>query len=446
MGTLLLRPLLLWVRYLPQLAACYLVGQLCHQGAIELTARFGAHNELWADVLMPFAGFSRLASFIAMFLVLRSAIPALDRLPRTTARNIDLFSNVVMPFMAIYIGWQFLRDDWIAFAQTSLYYMNIDGPHDQITEINPSDIPISNIAWALIIGAFVLQRLLKWFQDRTPEWFIAIRLYLQVFWVFLTLSFAANAGATVLLKPGDWFKQRRIVVWFDSLGKHATNGHPVVKASQSVLGAIWHAVVDVAAMPLLWLVIAGLVYGVSASATWRGVARSFAGDRAVAAVDRAAPAQAHLKERVDRLGARSQSVLDRVWKSLTAQVKSQFGKYGTILGSARPILHGGLVPIALYVLAFVGTAWLSMTDTFYRAQVESGYLVRFFAWAIGWHDEVFWLGPGSLLFTLSDTLVTTLRICLVASTYAYCAEKIEAEQANDPEPEADTEPQRVVSA
>ena len=75
-GTLLLRPLLLWVRYLPQLAACYLVGLLCHQGAIELAARFGAHNELWADILMPFAGFTRLASFIAMFLVLRSAMEA----------------------------------------------------------------------------------------------------------------------------------------------------------------------------------------------------------------------------------------------------------------------------------------------------------------------------------------------------------------------------------
>ena len=438
-GSLLVRPVLLWLKYLPQLAACYLLGHLCHLAAIELAARFGAHNELVADVLMPFAAFSRLASFIAMFLVLRSAIPVLDRLPRTTARNVDLFSNVVMPFIAIYIGWQFLRDDWIQFAQTSLYYMDINGPHDRVTELNPSDIPIGNAAWALIIGAFVGQRVLKWFADRTPAWFVAIRLYLQVFWVFLTLSFAASAGAVILLQPSDWFKQRRLVVWFDHVTSQLSDDHATVKAGTSVIGAIWHAVVGVAGMPLLWLVIAGLVYGVSAAATWRGVARQLAGERGAAALDRATPAQAHLKARVERLGTHSQSLLNRVWSSIKAQFKSLLGKYDTILNSARPILHAGLVPLAVYVLAFVGTAWLSVADTFYRLQVESGYLARFIAWAIGWHDDIFWLGPGSLIFTLSDTLVTTLRIALVASMYAFCAEKIEAEQAGsvtpDPEPE-----------
>ncbi|MEZ0050801.1 hypothetical protein ABIA30_001799 [Mycobacterium sp. MAA66] len=434
MGTLLLRPLRLWVRYLPQLAACYLLGQLGRTAAIELAARFGAHNALWADVIMPFAGFARLASFIAMFLVLRPAIPALNALPRTNARNVDLFSNVVMPFIAIYIGWQLLRDDWVAFAQTSLYYLDLNSAPDQITELNPSDIPVSNVAWALIIGAFVLQHLLKWFQNRTPEWFVGIRLYLQVFWVFLTVSFAANQGAVFLLKPAVWFQQRRLVVWFDNATEQANNSHPAVKAGTSVIGAVWHAVVGVAGMPLLWLVIAGLVYGVSAAASWRGVARQLAGDRAAAVVDRAAPAQVLLQQHFEaHLGARSQGLAKRAWESIKAQVKAFFGKYATILNSARPILHGGFVPIAVYVLAFAGTAWLSVTDTFYRMQIESGYLVRFFAWAIGWHDDAFWSGPGSLAFTLSDTLVTALRICLVASTYAYCAEKIEAEQAANPQ-------------
>jgi hypothetical protein len=55
-----LRPLTLWLRYWPQLAACYLLGLLGRRGAIELAAWAGHDNDFWASLIMPLAGMARL--------------------------------------------------------------------------------------------------------------------------------------------------------------------------------------------------------------------------------------------------------------------------------------------------------------------------------------------------------------------------------------------------
>ena len=62
----MLRPFALWWRYWPQLAALYLVGLLGRRAAIELAAWAGWDNELWASLIMPFAGLARLGSFVAI--------------------------------------------------------------------------------------------------------------------------------------------------------------------------------------------------------------------------------------------------------------------------------------------------------------------------------------------------------------------------------------------
>ena len=82
-----LRPFALWWRYFPQLVALYLLGWLGRKGAIELAAYVGWDNDVWASLIMPFAGLARLGSYVAMFLVLRPAIPVLAALPRRSARS-----------------------------------------------------------------------------------------------------------------------------------------------------------------------------------------------------------------------------------------------------------------------------------------------------------------------------------------------------------------------
>lgn len=118
----LLRPFDLWWRYFPQLAALYLLGWIGRKGAIELAAWVGWDNDVWASLIMPFAGLVRLGSYVAMFLVLRPAIPALAALPRRSAPSVDVFANIIVPFFAIYLAWKLFAEDWLDFETAALNY------------------------------------------------------------------------------------------------------------------------------------------------------------------------------------------------------------------------------------------------------------------------------------------------------------------------------------
>ena len=91
------------------------------RGAIELAAWVGWDNDLWASLIMPFAGLARLGSYVAMFLrAARPAVPALAALPRRSARSVDVFANIIVPFFAIYLAWRLFAEDWLAFETAAL--------------------------------------------------------------------------------------------------------------------------------------------------------------------------------------------------------------------------------------------------------------------------------------------------------------------------------------
>ncbi|MGH3640344.1 MAG: hypothetical protein ACRDUX_15105, partial [Mycobacterium sp.] len=212
MRGLLLRPLSLFWRYWPQLAACYLLGILGRQGAIELAARLGYANDWWAAVIMPLAGLARLGSLVAMFMVLRPAIPVLADLPARSSRRIDLFATVIVPFFAIYLAWQLFRDDWLAFERLALDYRAADAINTPgAVELHPGTLPVGTSTWVLIAAAFAGRWLLGKLKNRLPTWLVAVQVYLDALWVFLVLSFSANKGMTLLVNPSGWIQERRIV-------------------------------------------------------------------------------------------------------------------------------------------------------------------------------------------------------------------------------------------
>jgi hypothetical protein len=107
--------------------------------------------------------------------------------------------------------------------------------------------------------------------------------------------------------------------------------------------------------------------------------------------------------------------------------RARLGNYGTIVDSARLILHGGVLALSLYVLAYLGLAWLDMAGSFYRPEVRVGYLFRGAAWLLGPHPEAFWDGVRPTLIVFSHMIIEPLRVCLIASTVAYCLEQVEHE-------------------
>lgn len=423
-----MRPFVVFVRYWPQLAACYLLGWLARQGAISLAAWAGHDNGWWASLIMPLAGMARLSSYIAMFLVLRQAFPLLAALARRPARQMDLFTTVVVPFFAIYVAWQMFRDDWLAFKNESLQYTIAEAmTNPGHTDLDPATIPVGTFTWILVGAALATRWLLNKLKDRLPSWLVVLRLYVDALWVFLVLSFSASQGLTVLINPAGWIQQRRIVVWFDGIRADLfSHFQPLQTGWDAIMWAL-RTVFGGAAVPLLWLAVAGIVYGVTLTTDWRDVARRVAGDRAPMVIDKSVPAR-------QRWQGRWAKAPKAVREKAREHAVSQLGKFKPIADSARIILNAGVLALSLYVLAYVLLAWLDMTGSFYNVQLVNGQLFRGMAWVVGPHPTEFWNAMSPTLSMISHLIIEPLRVCLIASTFAYCVEHAAgaAEQAQAP--------------
>ena len=101
------------------------------------------------------------------------------------------------------------------------------------------------------------------------------------------------------------------------------------------------------------------------------------------------------------------------------------GNYSNIVDSARLILHGGVFALSLYVFGYLALAWLDMAGAFYHPEVSMGYLFRFIAWLFGPHPLTFWNGFADTIALVSHIIVEPLRVCLIASTVAYCLEQVQ---------------------
>jgi hypothetical protein len=154
---------------------------------------------------------------------------------------------------------------------------------------------------------------------------------------------------------------------------------------------------------------------------WRGAARRVVGDRADRVFDRAAEGRKKFTERGWHV---DQTVGERV----RGWVRLRMGNYSTIVDSARLILHGGVLGLALYILGYLGLAWLDMAGAFYHPEVGLGNLFRFIAWILGPHPLEFWNGFSDTIALISHVIIEPLRVCLIASTVAYCLEQVRTEQ------------------
>lgn len=414
----LLRPLILWVQYFPQLAACYLLGYLGRRGAIEWAAWAGYDNDWWASLIMPLAGLARLAAFIGMFLVLRSAFPVLASYSPRSARQIDIFATVVVPFFAIYLAWQLFREDWLAFEARALNYRIGEAMMSpEPTEIHPDSIPVGTSTVVLVGVALVSRFLLSKLKDKLPTWTIAVRVYVDALWVFLVLSFSVNRGLTLLINPAGWIAERRIVVWFTTTREQLFSHFQPLETAWDGLSWTVRTVFGGAAVPLMWLAVAGIVYGVTLTLNWRDTLQRVGGNQFTGVFERAAPAQKRLTTRW--------SAVPKPWREKAKDhAVGKLGKFGPIADSARLILHGGVLALSLYVLAYLGLAWLDMAGSFYRTQLGGGYLFRGVAWVFGPLPDVVRVNFTGTVSLLSHLLIEPLRICLIASTFAFCLERV----------------------
>lgn len=422
-----LRRMTVCLQYWPQLAAAYLLGLLGREAAISLAARLGHDNDVWASLIMPFAGLARLGSIVAMFLLLRPAFPELT--PSRPRRQFDLFAGVIVPLVGIYLAWRMFAEDWLAFERRALPYRVDQAVATAApTELHPDDLPVGTSTWVIIGAALVARLVLSLLKDRLPRWMLAVRVYVDFLWVFLVLTFSVNKGLTVLINPAGWVKERRIMVWLDGIRAGITGHFHLLQVGWDAVVSALGVAFGGAVMPLLWLAVAGIVYDVSTQAEWSGAARRIAGSWTDTAFARTAAKRATLTNRWKALPGK---VRDESQKEAEARI----GKLKPVADSARVIGHAGLLGLAVYVLGYLVLAWLDMSGSYYRVQNSPGYLFRGMAWLIGPHPIEFWNAVGDPLTLTSHLLIEPLRVCLVAMTFAYCIRHVRT--ASDGEAQQD---------
>jgi hypothetical protein len=348
-------------------------------------------DPLVGQLIVPLAVLARLASYVGMFLVLRPALTQYDRVegladsatpgpkPKFFSAWANTLGSSILPFFVIYAAWGLIAEDGIAYSLAFLDQSDLESDGTAL------DTPFSLPTISIVVGAFVLRRLIARFSARLPAWFGAIAVYLEAVWVFIALSFFKDLLAGVPL----WFQTRRMFAW-------AVDGWEQLRASFDWLQWLGDAIAwialqlgEVVAQPLAWLALGAIVLAGALPLTKRARSSRFDGMREAA--DR----------RWSRVGPRTRRILMLPVNGL----RERWQPVGTAL---RLIWRAGPVALGIYVLAFgvltVASDWLSI----------GVYHL------LGPHDLSWWKAweqPFGLLF---DVLVFPLQVSLVAAAFDRC--------------------------
>ena len=387
----------------PVLLACYLAGWLARYLVIEVAAFAGTTDALVAFLIMPIAILARLASFIAMFLVLRAGMPAFGQLAATgedaidrttdpaqkTAPSLqDLFLASILPFFAFYAAWQFLQEDTLQYAASALAKINPFADED-----NSAGVLNLQLTWAsgaAILIAFTGRYLLKRYSDRLPRWTAIVTVYLEAVWVYLTLFLISVYRGDV----DSWIANRAAVHWVADLRQ-------TVGDVFAPLGVVWDAIAwaigeagALVLLPVAWLALAGIVYG-----------------RALAATP------ITLRAPSGRYATGLRNGYARVPKAISRRVADVgggfVGRWKPLANALTLVWRAGVVPMGIFVLAYT------------VLEASSGWLAFAAIQLIGPHDlQAWWMNAdGALIFSL-DVLLEPLRICLIAAGYDFCLRRL----------------------
>jgi len=378
----------------PALMVWYLVGVLGNYVVIEVAGFVGAYTALGGLLLMPLAILARLIAYVAMFLVLRAGMPALEGLapspPRGPERRrafVDAVLAGILPFFAFYAAWGFLREDVGAYlargleVQAGLQFGSILTGEEVVTDGTLDEWGFNAVTIGLIVVSFAGRWAWKRYRSRLPKVLAVAAVYLEAVWIFLSVSLIADAIGWVT----GWVDSRQAMVWLGDL-------RAWVSSSVAPIAWIWDGVEwflgelgGLVLLPIAWLTIAGVIYGqaLAASATprLRGALPERVKSRYLSLPDR-------LRRRLKDFGAELTSRFRPIWGALV------------LMWRAGPVLIAGYVLLYTVVLA-----------------AESGLGVLLTR-LIGPQDFfTFWVVFVGPIFLGVSILIEPMRVVLVAAGY-----------------------------
>ncbi len=397
----------------PALLAWYLAGWTVRLMLLRF-AGWAAENidPLVGQLIVPLAVLARLASYVGMFLVLRPTLTRYERVEGLTERTapgpqpsfFTSWANTlgvsIVPFFVIYAAWGMISEDGIAYSLSALDQSNLDG--DGGTAL---DTPFTLATVSIVVGAFLLRRLIARFATRLPGWFGAIAVYLEAVWVFIALSFIGDLLAWV----PEWFATRRMFAWAVDGWEQLRASVPALQWLGDAIGWITVQLGEVIFQPLAWLALAAIVLAGALPLAKRVQRSRFEGIRLAAA------------RRWSRVGPRTRRFM--TWLS-----GGLLERWRPIATALRLIWRAGPVTMGVYVLAFGVLA------------VAADWIFVGVNRLLGPHDLNWWRAWGDPLGLLFDVVVFPLQVCLVAAAFDRCLRAAELAEGDGPviAPEADT--------
>ncbi len=383
---------LLW-RHWPALLALYLAGTLGRYVAIEVAGFVGAYSAIAGALLFPLAILSRLVALVAMLLVLRDGMARLGVIaPIPTERSerrrafVDALLGGILPFVAFYAAWGYLREDAAAYfsrlleVNTGLIAEEIFGEVERAGDGAAGELSLGPVTIGIIVLAFAGRWLWNRYRSRLPRGFAAIAVYLEVLWVYLSVTLIADALDIVIA----WAQQRQAMVWLGDLREW-------VGAQLAPVAWVWDAVEwllgevgGIVLLPIAWLTIAGVIYG-----------QAVAPQSARLGGDVVQRAQARFNTLPSRLRAR----LRDLWSDLISRFQP-IGRALLLMWRAGPVLVGSYILLFTIVLALDAALEFGVTRVIGPEELGG-----------------FWMVNAPLIFLFVPLVIEPLRVVLVASAY-----------------------------
>jgi hypothetical protein len=383
----------------PALLAWFLAGWTIRLLLIQLAGGLGNDSGVVGFLVLSLAVLVRLASYVGMFLVVRSGLAHFERLDAAAGESAPrrsfaqrwgqtVFSGI-LPFFLIYAAWGMIQDDLTAYGAASIdqFDAGTDDPGAAF------DVPVSVISIGLVAAAFVLRLLLQRFASKLPQWTGVFAVYLEAVWVFVAVLLVR----TLLADVPQWFATRRMFAWAVDGWAELRESFAWVRGLGDVIAWLSVQFGEVIAQPLAWLALAAIV-----------LIGALPGRASRAAAGRTGRLRSAASDRWSRLSPRTRRLL-------LAPVNGVVERWQPIATAAGLIWRAGPIAMGSYVLAFtligVGAEWL-----------------RLVVWRlIGPHDFGWWSAADQPLALLIDAVVFPLQVCVVAAAFDLCLRRLDEE-------------------
>ncbi|MFY2763134.1 hypothetical protein [Arenimonas sp. MALMAid1274] len=381
----------LLLRHWPALLACFFAQWVAYDALMLVAIVAGEQGVLLSYAAIAVLIVSQLVGMIAMFLVLRPSLPTMQPvagLPSVPAgrRWLQVLAVALLPFFAYYAAWGLLdgtKRDFLLTYQSWISFERRE-PLQDILGLRGLWVALA-VSWAL--RALAKRRFAA---AQHGGWSILVAAC-EAYWLFVGAAVIARGYAAA----SDWWQSRvvyqAVVQWWENPFIGLVSLAPLKRLLEPAWDVLTTAGGAVA-MPLVWLAIAAIVYGMDLRRRGR--------------LDRYDARARLIGRRYRRLNPIWQAVVDRISAGWNA-------KAIPLVNAVRLVLRAGLP--ALLVLC-VGWALLDYVDA------------QAWGWAtaaIGPRDWDEWrlLGqPLSMLFngplSLRPALFTQLlRIVLLAAVF-----------------------------